>query len=209
MYNNNNIQELLEVANLDMAVLHFGVKFSEKYGLTTYNLKPVGIVPPVFEEMDNYAHYEREMDIGDPDNKFGMLVRKQIYQNKKKDRPVSVILKKEIEKNGLGLEDEYYYYIIYRKGLLNTWGNALGLKKYQRALGFYLPFSIMKHIDESKVKFRAELVLVLGDGRIYTVKAEDLFRYFFKIKMALIINAWSQCVTGIPINDGEVMKELI
>ncbi len=40
------------------------------------------------------------------------------------------------------------------------------------------------------------LVIVLGDGRIYTAKIEDIMNFIFKLKIFLFISAYGVMCTG-------------
>jgi hypothetical protein len=195
------------ISDLDMAALYFGIEYTRRQD-KIINIKPAGKVKPVVEIMDK-KYYEKEYEAYEKGNDHRVLVRKQEnntrynWENPSKDdttsKPISIILGKEIKKNGLGIEDEYYFYVIFRKKTLDSWSRSLDIKKYIRTPGIYIPFSILKHIDNQKVKEVSELCLVLGDGRIYTIPSRDLFKYFFKHKMPLLINAYGQMMTAAPL----------
>jgi hypothetical protein len=196
-----------------MAALYFGIEYTRRQD-KIINIKPIGKVKPVVEIMDK-KYYEREYEAYEKGNDHRVLVRKQEnntrynWENPSKDdttsKPISIILGKEIKKNGLGISDMYYYYVLFKKKTLNSWARSLGMTKYIRSSGIYIPFSILKHIDNQKVKEFSELALVLGDGRIFTIASRDLFKYFFKHKMPLLINAYGQMMTAIPL---EIMDEM-
>jgi hypothetical protein len=156
--------------------------------------------------------YEHEYPAAD--SGYGVLVRKQ--ENKPRfdkehgenNREICAVLEKEVV-NGLGMSDSYYYYIIYRNKLLTGWANALDLKKYFRQSGFYLPFSILKHMDTNKLKHTSELILMYNppdiQTKLYSVKSSSLFEYFTKNKLPLLISAYGEYTTAIPL---EIMSEM-
>lgn len=161
-------------------------------------------------------YFEREYPRVDPENGYGYLIRKQQgqrynFKTKQEEydantRVTCVVLERETV-NSLGSPDLYYYYVINRNKLLSSWAPSLELKKYGRANGFYLPFYILKHVDESKTRNQSELILMLeidGELKTYYCSFIDLFKYFHDNRMPILMSAYGEQITGIPIS---IMKE--
>ena len=193
-------QQQIVIPNLDTSVLHFTSSFLDNEPLV--NLRDAGIVKPEYEPLSD-KYYKKEMEIGDPDNEYACLVRKQEYRRFKSDKPVSIIRRKEIT-NALGCDDDYYYYIIYRSKWLNSWYKSFRLDKYKRKEGIYIPFNILKHIDRNKLEQISEVVLVMGDSSIFYSKSTDVLNFFRKNKMPLVVNSYGLMQTCLP---KEIFKE--
>lgn len=196
------------INNLDMASVYFIVKYNEMSKELT-NLRKVktlraeiDLLEPKFTEREYTAN----------ESGYGVLIRKQErkphLKNKEDNRRICSILEKEVV-NGLGSADSYYYYIIYRNRLLNSWANAFELKKYFRQPGIYLPFSILKHIESNKLKYTSELILMYNppdiQPKLYSIKSADLFKFCTTNKLPLIISAFGEYTTAIPL---QIMSEL-
>lgn len=162
-------QDELLISNLEQANLHFGSRMFDADNII--NLLPGGVVKAVYEE-------------------------KPEWESKK---PLSIILRKE-SNNGLGFIDNYYYYLIFRKRALFKWSDTFNFpRKHQRTAGIYLPFAILKHIDNNGLKMLSEIVLIFGSGRIYKASSEEVFKFFISNKMQTETN-YNQIVTGLPLS---------
>jgi hypothetical protein len=201
---------LTSVDNLSIAATYFTIKYEEllpelvNIRKVKTLVSQVDILDPKFFEREYEAH----------ESGLGILVRKQQGARfrpgeKGHEYKICVVLEKEIEKNGLGIADSYYFYVIHRSKLLNGWGRALNLKKYFRAPGFYLPFSILKHIDVNKVKDTSELVVMIQENEqpiLKRISSKDLFDYYFKEKQPLMIDSYGSYKTAIPMSIMEDIK---
>jgi hypothetical protein len=203
---------MTSIDNLSIAATYFTIKYEEllpepiNIRKVKTLVSQVDILPPKFRERD-YEAYESGL---------GLLVRKQQgarYRPGEKghEYKICVVLEKEIEKNSLGIADSYYFYVIHRSKLLNGWGRTLNLKKYFRAPGFYLPFSILKHIDVNKVKNTSELVLMVNNSDetepiLKRISSKALFDFYIKEKMPLMIDSYGSYKTAIPMSIMEDIK---
>jgi hypothetical protein len=189
-----------QINNLVLASTYFIIKYNEMSDEIT-NLRKVKTLRAETDILEP-KFYEREYNANE--SGYGVLIRKQERGprlQKEDNRRICSILEKEVI-NGLGMVDSYYYYIIYRNRLLNSWANAFELKKYFRTPGIYLPFSILKHIESNKLKHTSELVLMYNppdvNPKLYSIKSADLFKFCTSNKLPLIISAYGEYTTAIP-----------
>lgn len=207
--------KVVQVTDLTSAAIYFLDKYNSDILKEVSNIKRTKTLESKIEIM-NKKYFDREYSATEKDNEYGIPVQQQegvrYHTLDKNDntnkRNICIVLSKEIDSNNLGIEDYYYYYILYRKKTLTSWSSQLNMsKKFCRSPGFYLPFSILKHIDNNKVKEISEIVFVLADQergiqpRIYSTKSSNIFKYFLKNKMPLLINRWGEMVTGIPLDE--------
>lgn len=218
----STFDKVVPITDLTSAAIHFLDKYNyDILGSSIANIKRTKTLEAKIEENMDIKYYEREYEATEKDNEYGIHVQKQEerrYISKTGEpykRKTCIVLSKEIESNSLGIEDYYYYYILYRKKTLTSWSSQLNMsKKFCRSPGFYLPFSILKHIDTNKAKETSEIVFVLADPergitpRFYSARSRNIFKYFIKNKMPLMINRYGEMVTGIPLNElGEYIFE--
>lgn len=206
--------KVVQVKDLTSAAIYFLDRYNGDLSSIS-NIKRTKTLESKIEVM-NKKYFDKEYAATEKDNEYGIPVQQQEgkryhFQDKKdkmNNRKTCIILSKEIDSNPLGIEDYYYFYILYRKKTLTSWSSQLNMsKKFCRVPGFYIPFSVLKHIDNNKVKETSEIVFVLADPekgiqtRIYSAKSSNIFSYFLKNKMPLMINRWGEMVTGIPLDE--------
>jgi hypothetical protein len=190
---------------LSIAATYFTIKYEdtleEKVNIRKVKTlqSVIDILEPRFRERE-YSAYESGL---------GVLVRKQAgprfaEPKKKNGHKICAVLEKETV-NGLGMEDSYYYYVLYRDKTLTGWAHVLDMKKYFRQQGIYIPFSILKHMEENKVKHQSELILFLNEPDkpqpvLKSIKTADLFKFFTSHKMPLLISSFGEYQTAIPLS---------
>ena len=138
------------------------------------------------------------------DNEMGCYVQQQYPINHDRKASIATIFSKEIV-NALGMSDKYYYFIIYRKKLSAKWSKILDIKGYSHKLGVMIPLSILRRIYQNKVQERSEIVVVTGNGAIYTCSAVDLVNLYNK-KQWHFINSYDQLSTAFPLEEMFVRK---
>lgn len=160
-------------------------------------------------------YYERDLERHETENDKGMYVcrqkgfRNDLEGQEKYDKEWRVnckVLERTIE-NPLGMDDFYYYYVVYRdtKQINTSWSRKLDLKKYQFTVGLTLPFYILKHIEKNGVLRFSELIVAtpfdsLDNETIvfYTVSSAVLSKFFLDHRMPTFISPSGETTTGLP-----------
>ena len=165
-----------------------------------------GKVRPHYEKM-HHKYFERDYAPFEEGNDFGVPVRKQAETLWVSDRPFAIVLKESIT-NQLGIQDNVFHYVTFRKKPIHKWSESINVPKYRGKQGIYLPFTILEHMKKNMVLRNAYLVVIFGDdGRIYRIKTGELTDYFIKtIKEKMYINEWGVLSTGISLELFEEVK---
>lgn len=187
------------IFSLSQAVSYFINKNVEKKRLTK-----VDVVLPEFENIDYTKHSQGDMDIDNQDNKEGCYVQQQYPVNHERKASIAYIFSEDI-KSPLGTADKYFYFVVYRKKLTAKWSKMLNLKAYSHKQGVVIPVSILRRIYQNKVQERSEIVVVCGDGMIYSAPAKDLIDLYNKKKWHFI-NSYDQLSTAYPLEEFFVRK---
>lgn len=188
------------IFSLSQAVSYFVNKNVEK----KKRLTKVDVVLPEFENIDYTKYSSGDMDIDNKDNTEGCYVQQQYPINHEKKASIAYIFSEDV-KSALGTEDKYFYFVIYRKKLTAKWSKMLNLKAYSHKQGVVIPISILKRIYQNKVQERSEVVVVCGDGMIYSAPAKDLIDLYNKKKWHFI-NSYDQLSTAYPLEEFFVRK---
>lgn len=171
------------------------------------HLNYAGKVRPYYEKM-HHKYFERDYAPFEKENDFGVPIRKQAETLWISDRPFAIVLKESII-NQLGIEDNVFHYVTFRKKPIHRWSESINVPKYRGKPGIYLPFTVLEHMKKNMVLRNAYLVVVFGGdgGRIYRIKTGELTDYFIKtIKEKMYINEYGVLNTGISMDLFEEIK---
>lgn len=167
-------------------------------------LTKVDVVLPEFENINFEKYNKQDIDIDNKDNEEGCYVQQQYPVNHERKSAIADIFSKDMI-NPLGTADKYFYFVIYRKKLSAKWSKMLNLKAYSHRNGVVIPISILKRIYQNKIQERSEIVLVTGNGDIYSCPAKDLVD-LYNIKQWYFINSYDQLATAAPLDEMFVRK---
>jgi hypothetical protein len=196
------------IPDLEIAVSHFGIRWAESKYPKLINLKRRD---KVFANLRSLDRKYFEQDFSAQESGFGYRVKKQEgarfnyrtkEENEEHQQPISIVLSEEFQ-NGLGMDDFFYYFIIYRKKISNTWGKSLNLTKFERHPGFYIPFDILKYIEDNKVQEQSYLVVVLQDTDIYKQGAKTASEFTMKNDFPVFLDSRGVLTTGLPLDGFE------
>ena len=187
-----SIIEQFAINNLREAVAHFHNLFVQKDNYMS-QLHEAGFIKPKYEALPA-KYFLREYEVVDKGNDYALHIQKQ-SDGKRYYFPNAFILREAVAQNALGMPDNHYYVIIFRKKWLNSWGRNLGNLEGQ---GINLPGRILEYVDNNKMTNQSELVLILGNKDIYTVNMDTVWKYYNKMKVPLFVNQFSQLVSGLP-----------
>ena len=185
-----------DIPDLEIAVSHFGLTLVDSRRPTTVNLIRRDKVLGHIEKLDD-KYFMQEHDA--KESGYGYVVKKQEWP-RRADYPLAIIMREEFT-NGLGMEDFYYYFIMYRHKLSTGWFKTFDLKKYERQPGIYIPFDILARIRDDKVLEQSRLVIVMEDSTIYIMDAKPAFDFYEKNGKPLFLNSRGLLMTGLPISE--------
>jgi hypothetical protein len=194
---NNNNQIIFSLSQASSYFINKKIN-NEGIGGKYQNLTKIDDVLPEFENIDFKKYSQQDLDTDNSDNKEGCYVQQQYPINHDRKAPIANIFYKETV-NALGMSDRHYYFVIYRKKLTPKWSKILDLKGYSHKLGVMIPLSILKRIYQNKIQERCEIILVCGNGEIYSSGiVTGLINHYNKNKWHFI-NSYDQLATAFPL----------